>query len=91
MIAVKVGTIEKVGPDYILWRNGDDKRQINFEGDWAMTKEDQAACFRELVGKPAALPVDGPPFIAIDYLPGDFEGTAKWIPSTFSVASVERL
>jgi len=55
-----------------------------------MTKEDLAASFRGQMGKPVALSVDGPFFIAIDFLPGDFEGTVRVIPSTFSVASVER-
>jgi len=86
-----VGNIEKVGPDYILWRDGADMRQINLADDWAMTKEDLADTFREQVGMRAAIPLDGPFFIALDFLPGDFEGTVRVIPSTFSVASVERL
>ncbi|MBZ5697038.1 MAG: hypothetical protein LAN18_00675 [Acidobacteriia bacterium] len=89
--AVVVGNIEKVGPDYIWWRNGADKRQVNFADNWAMTKEDWAASFRGLVGKPAAIPVGGPFFIAVDFLPGIFEGTVRVIQSTFPVASVERL
>ncbi len=90
MITVVVGNIEKVGTDYIWWGNGADKRQINFDGDRETTKEDMAGSFREHVGKPAALPVDGPPFIAVDSLPGDFEGTAKWIPLAIPIASVEK-
>jgi hypothetical protein len=91
MTAVVVGKIEKVGPDYIWWRSRTDKRQINFADNWASTKEDWAASFRGLEGRPAAIPVGGPFYITVDFLPGDFEGTARVIQSPFPVASVERL
>jgi hypothetical protein len=91
MSAVLVGNIEKVGPDYIWWRNGTDKRQINFADNWMQTKEEWAAGFHSFMGKPVAIPVDGPFFIAVDFLPGDFEGPVKVVQLPFPIASVERL
>jgi hypothetical protein len=86
-----VGNIDKVGPDYVLWSNGADKRRLNLADDWAMTKEDLAAIFHHHVGKLAAIPLDGPLFIAIDFMPGHFDGTVEGVPFTYSIASVERL
>jgi hypothetical protein len=90
-IAAEIGIIEKIGPDYIWWRNGSDRSQVNFGDLRNMTKEDCAASLVGLVGRPAVMPVSGPPFIAVDFLPGDFEGTMKVLPANFSIASVERL
>lgn len=86
-----MGTIEKVGPDYILWRNGADKRQINFGDNWASTKEYWAATFRGLEGRPAAISTDGPPRLAVTFLPGYFEGTSRVVLSAIPISSVERL
>lgn len=91
MTAVLVGKIEKIGPDYVLWRSGDDTRKITFADKLGTTKEEWAASFCRLEGTPAAIPVDGPFSIAIDIEPGDFGGTAIVHLSPFPVASVERL
>ena len=41
-------------------------------------------------GKPAAIPVDGPFFIAVDLRRDRFDGSLGVIPFNFTVASVER-
>jgi hypothetical protein len=84
---VKVG---KAGTDYVQLYDGDDYLKVNFADDWTLTKEEWAACFRGKEGKTVAIPLDGPFFIGIDILPGDFEGSARVIPSYFPVVSIER-
>lgn len=89
--SVIIGKIENVGPDYIVWRNGDDKRRVEFKDSAMFTKEDSALCFRGHEGKPAAIPIDGPFFIAMDFMPGDFEGSLKVAPFHLAVESVKQL
>jgi len=84
---VEVGTIASVGQDYIIWQNGAKKLCVTFADDW-MSKEDRAESFRAFIGKDAAIPVDGPFFIALDFLPGYFDGTARIIKLHHKVASV---
>jgi hypothetical protein len=85
---VELGKIASVGPDYIVWQNGTRKLQVTFADDWMFTKEESAAAFRTFVGKDAAIPIDSPFFIGVDFMPGDFEGYAKVIKLHHTVASV---
>jgi hypothetical protein len=55
-----------------------------------LSKEESAGFFRGLKGKPAAIPVDGPFFIAVDLWRDRFDDSLKVIPFNFAVASVER-
>jgi len=63
--------------------------RINFADDWIFTKEDSAAFFRGLVGKPAAIPVDGTfPSLSISGETGLMvDGSLKVIRFDFTVAS----
>jgi hypothetical protein len=87
---VEVLKIEEAGPDYVRLRGGSTDVRINFADDEMFSKEDSAGFFRGLQGKPAAIPVDGPFFIAVDFWRDIFDGSLKVIPFTFTVASVER-
>jgi len=90
MTTVEVLKIEEAGPDYVRLRDGVRGIRINFADDEMFSKEDSAGFFRRLQGKPAAIPVDGPFFIAVDFWRDIFDGSLKVIPFTFAVASVER-
>jgi len=63
---------------------------ICYADDDTFSKEDSAAFFRPLQGKPAAIPVAGPFFIAVDFWRDRFDGSLKVIPFNFTVASVEQ-
>jgi hypothetical protein len=82
--------IEETRPDYILSQNGNSDVRINFADDGTFSKKDSASFFRGLQGKPAAIPVDGPFSIAVDFWRDIFDGGLKVIPFTFAVASVQR-
>lgn len=84
---VEVGTITSVGHDYIIWQNGAKKLCVTFAGDW-MSKEDCAESFRAFIGKDAAIPIDGPFFIGVNFLPGYVDGTVRVIKLHHNVASV---
>ena len=90
MTKVEVLKIEEAGPDYVRLRDGNSDVRINFADNETFSKEDSAGFFRGLQGKPAAIPVDGPFFIAVDFWRDRFDGSLKVIPFTFTVASVER-
>ena len=90
MTTVEVLKIEEAGSDYVRLGDGDRHVRINFADDEAFSKEDSAGFFRGLQGKPAAIPVEGPFFIAVDFWRDIFDGSLKVIPFTFTVASVER-
>lgn len=90
MPAVEVMNIEEAGPDYLRLRDGATDVRINFEDDEMFSKEESAGFFRGLKGKPAAIPVDGPFFIAVDMWRDRFDGSLRVIPFNFSIASVER-
>lgn len=90
MTTVQVLNIEEAGPDYVRLRGGPTDLRINFADDEMFSKEDSAGFFRALQGKPAAIPVDGPFFIAVDLWRDRFDGSLKVIPFNFTVASVER-
>jgi hypothetical protein len=90
MTTVEVLKIEEAGPDYVRLRGGVRDVLINFANDEMFSKEESAGFFRALKGKPAAIPVDGPFFIAVDFWRDRFDGSLKVIPFNFTVASVER-
>jgi len=85
--AVQVFKIEEAGPDYVVLRDGDKGVRVKFADDETFTKEDSAAFFRPLQGKPAAIPVRGPFFIAVDFWRDDFG--VKVVPFPFTISSVE--
>ena len=84
---VKVG---EAGADYVQLHDGDESLKVNFADDWMLPKEEWAACFRGKEGKTVAIPVDGPFFIGVDILPGDFEGSVRVIQTYFPIGSIER-
>lgn len=91
MTTVELLTIRETGPDYVRLQGGDKSVRINFADDQMFSKEDSAAFFRGLRGKPAAIPVDDSPFfIGIDFQRGSFLGELRVIPFPFTIASVER-
>jgi hypothetical protein len=90
MNAVRFVRVGKAGTDYVLLHDGNVGLRVKFADNWMMPKEDWAASFRGLEGKQAAIPVDGEFFIAVDFLPGDFDGCIRAIPAKFPVASIER-
>jgi hypothetical protein len=90
MAVVEVLNIEEAGSDYIRLRDEKTDVRITFADDEMFSKEDCAAFFRSLRGKPAAIPVDGPFFIAVDMWRDRFDGSLRVIPFNFTIASVER-
>ncbi len=85
---VEIGTIASVGKDYLIWQNGAKKLRVTFADDSMSAKEDIAESFKAFIGKAAAIPVDGPFFIGLDFLPGYFDGTTRVIKLQHKVASV---
>jgi hypothetical protein len=90
MTRVEVFEIEKVGSDYILLGSGAGQVRVNFANDEMFSKEDNAAFFLRLRGKPAAIPVNGPFFIAVDFWRDRFDGSLRVVPFNFSLAGIER-
>ena len=90
MNAVEVLNIEEAGPDYVRLRDAKTEVRVTFADDETFSKEESAAFFRPLQGKPAAISVDGPFFIAVDFFRDRFDGSLKVIPFNFAIASVER-
>jgi hypothetical protein len=87
---VEVLNIEETGPDYVRLRDAASEVRINFADDETFSKEESAWFFRGLRGKPAAIPMDGPFFIAVDFWRDSFDGSLKVVPFNLTVASVER-
>jgi hypothetical protein len=75
MTTVEVLKIEEAGSDYVRLRDGDKHVQINFADDEMFSKEDSAGFFCGLQGKPAAIPLEGPFFIAVDFCRDIFDGS----------------
>jgi hypothetical protein len=90
--AVQILNIQEAGRDYVLLRDAKMSVRIGFADDRDFTKEDSAAFFRGLVGKPAAIPVpivgDAQFFIAVDMW-RDLFGDFKVIPFHFATSTVE--
>jgi hypothetical protein len=89
MMSIEILTIQETGPSYVRLQAGDRSVQINFADDDTFSKEDSAGFFRGLVGKPAAIPVDGPMFVGVDFW-RDYSGQLKTVPFHFAIESVER-
>jgi hypothetical protein len=89
-MTVEVLNIGETGSDYLQLQNDSKTVRITFADDATFSKEDSAGFFRGLQGKPAAIPVDGPFFIAVDFFLSAFDGSVKVIPFKFAVASIER-
>jgi len=85
---VEVGTIASVGRDHIIWQSGAKKLCVRFADDSMFTKEECAESFKAFVGKDAAIPVNGPFFIGLDFLPGYFEGSVRITKLQHKIASV---
>lgn len=90
MTTVEVLKIEEAWSDYVCLRESDRRVRITFADDKMFSKEDSAGFFCRLKGKPAAIPVEGPFFIAVDFWRDILDGSLRVIPFTFTVASVER-
>lgn len=54
------------------------------------SKEENAGFFCGLQGQLAAIPLDGPFFIAVDFWRDTFDGTLRVIPFNFAVTNIER-
>jgi len=83
--------IEDVGLDFARFKDGATEVWVKFADDSYFTKEDSAAFFRPLIGKPVAIPISNNRsdfFIAVDMWRGDF-GEFKVIPMPFATATVE--
>jgi len=92
MTAVEMFSIQETGDDYIvLWHDVTDVR-VNFDNDRNFTKEESAASFRGLEGRPAAIPADfnEPFFIAMDFWRSP-DNSFRVMPITFRVSSIEVL
>jgi len=91
MATVRIYKIGKAEKDCVLFHDGDAGLRVKFADDWAMTKEDRAAGFHALEGKRAAIPVDGPFQVGIDFLPSDLDRCERVILLPLPIASVESL
>jgi hypothetical protein len=87
---VEVLNIEEAGRDFLRLRLGAKHVQINFADDELFSKEESASFFHGLQGKPVAVPLHGPFFLAVDLWLDRLDGSLKVIPFNFTVASVER-
>jgi hypothetical protein len=87
MTTVEILNIQEAGSDYLVLRNGETSVRVNF-GDYSdSTKEESAASFRGLEGKPVAIPADfnEPFFIGMDF----WKSPDRVVPFTFAVSSIE--
>jgi hypothetical protein len=90
MTTVEVLNIQETGSDYLVLRNAGRGVRVNFGDDKEYTKEESAAFFRGLEGKPAAIPADSdePFFISVDFWP--LTGNdVRVVPFRFAVSSIE--
>jgi hypothetical protein len=90
MMNVEVLNIQEAGSDYLLLKNSGTSVRVNFDDDEDFTKQESAAFFNGLVGKPAAIPSDfnEPFFIAVDFWRTP-DKSVKVVPFTFRVSSLE--
>jgi len=89
MTNVEILTIAEAGQTFVRFQTGDRGVRINFADDETFSKVESAGFFQALVGKPAAIPVDGPMYVGVD-LWSDFSGALKTAPFHFAIESVER-
>src|SRR6266436_5000850 len=88
MTTVEILNIQEAGRDYLVLKNSETGVRVNFDDDKEYTKEESAAFFRSLVGKPAAIPadLDQPFFIAVDFWPLS-DNDVRVVPFRFGVSS----
>jgi len=91
MTTVRIYKIGKAEKDRVLFHEGDAGLRVKFADDWAMTKEERAAGFHALESRWAAIPVDRPFQVGIDFLPSHLEGCERVILLPLPIASVESL
>lgn len=91
MEAIELFKIEETGDDFLLLRNDACGVRIKFADGYMGTKEENAHFFHGLEGKLAAIPLDGPFFIGVDFWRDPLFGEVQTVPFPFAVASVERL
>jgi hypothetical protein len=92
MTTVEILNIQEAGSDYLVLKNDEASVRMNFGDDRDFTKEESAASFRGLEGKPAAIPADfnEPFFIAVDFWRSP-DNSFRVLPITFRVSSIELL
>ncbi len=91
MSTVQILNIQQAGRDFVLFSDPVTTVRVKFADDSQFTKEDSAAFFRSLVGKPAAIPISNDLrdfFIAVDMWRTPF-GEFKVIPFRFATSAVE--
>jgi len=82
--------IEKVETDGLLLRTDASKLRVKFADISLFTKEESADSLRPWQGKQAAIPVDGPFFIGVEFREGAVDGSLAVMPVYFAIASIER-
>jgi len=90
MTTVEIFNIQEAGSDYLLLASTGTYVRVNFDKDKDFTKEENAAFFRGLEDKPAAIPADlsKPFFIAVDFWRSP-DNSLKVVPFPFAVSSIE--
>jgi len=94
MTSIRVFNIQETGEDYLLLRDAAMEVRVNFDDDESFTKEDSAAFFRGLIGKPAAIPspdsngINGEFFIAVDFWRSP-DKNLRVVPFPFAISTVE--
>jgi len=69
MSTVQILNIQQAGQDFVVFNDPDTIVRVKFAYDHDFTKEDSAAFFRGLVGRPVAIPISNNKndfFIAVD-------------------------
>jgi hypothetical protein len=89
--AVRDGVIDSVGVDYVIWRSGKTRVRVKFKDGAEFRKEDYALFFSGHEGKQAVISVDGPFYISLDIMPGEFEGSIRVVPNYVAVESITTL
>jgi len=94
MTSIRVFDIQETGEDYLLLRDEAMEVRVNFDDDESFTKEDSAAFFRGLIGKPVAIPspdsngINGEFFIAVDFWRSP-DKNLRVVPFPFAISTVE--
>jgi hypothetical protein len=91
MQTIEMFRIEKTGDDYLLLGNDSGTVRVSFADGCLGTKEENAGFFRGLEGKPAAIPIDGPFFVGVDFKRDQISGGMQTVPYPCDIATVERL
>jgi hypothetical protein len=89
MRKVEIFKLKETGPDYILLHDAAKTVRVNFGDDETYKKEASAAFFRRFKDQLIALPVDGRPFIGLDFRTDGH--SAQVHEFHFAISSVEIL